>query len=128
SAILPMATTMPGLTQRSLPISSLRIVSKPPQSNVFVDNVAVGQTQVDGSLLLAGVQSGNHHLRLSHDGFMDWLGDVVCDGKPQEVVAELQPGMRESKTAIPIPDALTVTGTPKTPAHAPQNTTNVPDQ
>ncbi len=127
SAILPMATTMPGLTQRSLPISSLSIVSKPPQSKVFVDNVSVGETRENGQLLLQGIQSGNHHLRLSHDGFKDWLGDVVCDGKPQEIVAELEPGMRESKTAIPIPDGLTVTGTAKPLDPGPQDTIHAQD-
>ena len=117
NAIAPMATTLPGTTGRALPVSSLRILSKPPQSRVFVDNVSVGETTSDnGLLLLDGIQSGNHHLRVSHDGFRDWLGDVVCDGKPREVVVELEPGMRDSVTAIPIPADLSVTGTPKTPA------------
>ncbi|HEX3100721.1 MAG TPA: SUMF1/EgtB/PvdO family nonheme iron enzyme, partial [Pyrinomonadaceae bacterium] len=127
NAILPMATTMPGSTGRSLPISSLRIVSKPPQSKVFVDNVSVGETRENGLLLLEGIQSGNHHLRLSHDGFKDWMGDVVCDGQPREVVVELEPGMRESRTAIPIPDGLSVTGTPQAPSSVPQNTSSIQD-
>ena len=116
NAILPMAATIPGSVGKSLPVSSLRIVSKPPQSRVFVDNVSVGETRDNGALLLDGIQSGNHHLRVSHDGFHDWLGDVVCDGKPREVVAELQPGILDSKTAIPQPVDMTVTGTAKTPA------------
>lgn len=91
---------------RSLPVSSLKITSRPPKSKVFVDNVAVGQTKDNGLLLLDGVQSGNHHLRISHEGFRDWLGDVVCDGKPQEVFAELQSGSQESGSAIPMPGNL----------------------
>ncbi len=75
---------------RTLPISSLSVHTRPPQSRVFVDNVSVGQSRDDGWLLLEGVQSGNHHLRVSHDGFQDWFGDVVCDGKPRQVVAELR--------------------------------------
>ncbi len=88
---------------RTLPVSSLKIQSKPPKSAVFVDNVAVGETEDSGTLLLEGIQSGNHHLRVSHDGFYDWLGDVVCDGRPQEVVAELTAGVLNSNTAIPKP-------------------------
>ncbi len=99
--------TAPG---RSLPISSLKITSRPPKSSVYVDNIAVGQTKDDGLLLLEGIQSGNHRLRVSHDGFQDWWGDVVCDGRPQEVVAELQHGMQDSRAAIPRPD-MSVTGT-----------------
>lgn len=74
----------------ALPVSRLSVHTRPPQSNVYVDNVAVGQTRDDGWLLLEGVQSGNHHLRVSHRGFEDWFGDVNCDGKPQQVVAELR--------------------------------------
>ena len=128
NAILPMVATLPGTTMRSLPVSSLKIVSKPPQSKVFVDNVSVGETRDNGALLLDGIQSGNHHLRVSHDGFKDWLGDVVCDGKPQEVVAELQPGMRDSKTAIPKPDEISVTGTAKTQTPDRQDTSDMQDE
>lgn len=74
----------------SLPVSTLSVHTRPPQARVFVDNVAVGHSREDGWLLLEGIQSGNHHLRISHDGFQDWFGDVVCDGKPQRVVAELR--------------------------------------
>ena len=127
NAIMPMVATLSGTTMRSLPVSSLKIVSKPPQSKVFVDNVSVGETRDNGALLLDGIQSGNHHLRVSHDGFKDWLGDVVCDGKPQEVVAELQPGMRDSKTAIPKPDEISVTGTAETQTPNRQDTSAIHD-
>ncbi|MEO7658886.1 MAG: bifunctional serine/threonine-protein kinase/formylglycine-generating enzyme family protein, partial [Pyrinomonadaceae bacterium] len=104
-AILPGSTsfynTSPG---NSLPVSSLKITTRPPQSSVFVDNVAVGKTKDNGLLLIDGVQSGNHHLRISHNGFHDWLGDVICDGKPQEIFAELQTGPPDTKSAIPKPD------------------------
>jgi serine/threonine-protein kinase len=93
-------TTGPG---RSLPVSSLKIQSKPPESAVFIDNVAVGRTADSGTLLLEGIQSGNHMLRVTHDGFYDWMGDVVCDGNPQEVYAELRAGVADSNAAIPKP-------------------------
>jgi serine/threonine protein kinase/formylglycine-generating enzyme required for sulfatase activity len=88
----------------ALPVSSLTVRTDPPKSFVFVDNVAVGPTQDDGLLLLEGVQSGNHHLRISHDGFEDWLGDVVCDGKPQRVIAELR--ARGAQQGIPMPGGI----------------------
>jgi serine/threonine-protein kinase len=74
----------------ALPVSSLRVKTMPPESRVFVDNVAVGQSRGDGWLMLEGIQSGNHHLRISHPGFQDWQADVTCDGHPQQVVAELR--------------------------------------
>ncbi len=90
-------------TGQSLPFSTLTIISKPPKASVYVDNVSVGQTREDGGLLLEGIQSGNHHLRISHKGFYDWQSEVVCDGKPQEVVAELEAGVSDSNIAIPRP-------------------------
>src|SRR5688572_28651620 len=88
----------------TLPVSRLSGHTRPPESKVYVDNSAVGQSRDDGWLMLEGIQSGNHHLRVSHDGFQDWFGDVVCDGKPQEVVAELRSGSFDSSTAIVKPD------------------------
>ena len=83
----------------ALPSSQLRILTNPAQSRVFINNVAVGQSQKDGWLLLDGVQSGNHRIRVSHDGFEDWENEVICDGNPQQVVAQL---MRQSD-GIPRP-------------------------
>jgi len=85
----------------ALPVSSLNIRTNPPKSHVFVDNVAVGQSRDDGWITLNGIQSGNHRLRVSKEGFGDWESDVVCDGKPQQVVAELLSG----RDAIPKPAA-----------------------
>jgi len=101
AAILPEAMFLHSAS--GLPVSSLKITTRPPRSAVFVDNVAVGQTEDNGHLLLEGIQSGNHYLRVSHTGFKDWTGAVVCDGKPQEVVAELQEGVFDSRVSIPMP-------------------------
>src|SRR6185436_17103783 len=87
----------------ALPVSSLSVHTRPPQSRVFVDHVPVGQTRDDGWLLLEGVQSGNHHLRVTHEGFQDWLGDVVCDGSPRQIVAELRSQAGATQRDIPIP-------------------------
>ncbi len=107
-AIRPGSMSIHSTMGRSLPVSSLKVVTRPPRSSVFVDNISVGVTQDTGELLLEGIQSGNHHLRISHNGFRDWLGDVVCDGKPQHVVAELQPG--DSRSAIPMPTEVLPAG------------------
>ena len=81
------AATIPG---GLLPVSSLHVLTKPPQSKVFLNNTSVGETDdTEGSLLLEGIQSGNHHLRVSHDGFVDWEDNIFCDGQPRQVRAEL---------------------------------------
>jgi formylglycine-generating enzyme required for sulfatase activity len=71
-------------------VSTIHILTNPPQAKVFIDNVAVGESQPDGYLLLEGVQSGNHRLKISKDGFHDWENQMFCDGRPQQIVAQLQ--------------------------------------
>jgi serine/threonine-protein kinase len=115
-------------TRGGLPVSSLVVRTDPPRSFVFVDNVAVGPTQEDGVLLLEGIQSGNHLLRISHDGFDDWLADVVCDGRPQKVVAELRFRGGQSSSAIPMPGTVSMPGgrvSQNTPSQAFANTGGV---
>lgn len=78
-----------GLTG-ALPVSQVHVLTNPPQAKIFVDNVAVGESQTDGYLLLEGIQSGNHRLKIVKEGFHDWENQIVCDGNPQQVVAQLQ--------------------------------------
>lgn len=99
----------------SLPVSTLNILTKPPESDIYIDDVPVGQSRPDGWLTLEGLQSGNHHLLISHNGFSDWESDVVCDGKPKQVVAELKNAERSDTGAIPRP-AETISSFTSTPA------------
>lgn len=79
--------------------ASLNIRTTPPRSKIFLDNVAVGETRDDGWITLNGIQTGNHHLRVSHDGFEDWQTDVKFDGRPQQLTAELRPGQSGATAA-----------------------------
>ena len=126
SAIHPGGQSIHSTMGVPLTVSTLKILSKPPKSSVFVDNVSVGQTRDNGVMLLEGLQSGNHNLRISHNGFHDWLGDVVCDGQPVEVVAELAEGAFDSRTAIPRPDN-SVSGGQRTMAKPPNTMVDVHD-
>lgn len=88
-AIFPMAIGIHTTSGGALPVSTLNIRTNPPKAKIFVDHVAVGESRVDGWITLSGIQSGNHHLRVSVDGYPDWTTDVVCDGRPQQVLADL---------------------------------------
>lgn len=88
-AVYPVGIGIHTTSGGALPVSSLNIRTNPPRSRIFVDNVAVGETRDDGWITLSGVQSGNHRLRVSHEGYPDWNSDVFCDGRPQQVVADL---------------------------------------
>ena len=77
------------VTVANLAASELQILSVPPHSQIYLDNAAVGETRDDGWLLLEGVQSGRHHLRVRHQGFEDWTGEIACDGEMKQIVAKL---------------------------------------
>ncbi|MDQ3712266.1 MAG: SUMF1/EgtB/PvdO family nonheme iron enzyme, partial [Acidobacteriota bacterium] len=98
------------VTNHSLPVSTLSILTNPPKARIFVDNVAVGQSQTNGWLLLEGLQSGNHQLRVSSEGFQDWESNVIFDGQPKQVVAELKAEFKPDADAIPEPSFQTVPG------------------
>lgn len=130
-----VATGMTGalgsITNRSIPISNpvsnLNLLTNPPNANVFIDNVAVGRSRDDGWLTLEGLQSGNHKLRVSREGFEDWENSVLFDGRPQQVLAELKAENIQNSNAIPRPTFQTMPGilqpiTPNIPANfsAPQ--------
>ncbi|MCV5427250.1 PEGA domain-containing protein, partial [Escherichia coli] len=71
-AIHPTSIGIHTSSTGTLPVSTLNIRTNPPKSRVFVDNVAVGETREDGWITLNGIQSGNHRLRVSHQGYPDW--------------------------------------------------------
>ena len=103
TALFPDVQVTNTTSGRIMAVSSLKITTKPPRSSIYVDNVAVGQTPDSGTLLVEGMQSGNHHLQVSRAGFHDWSGTVACDGQPKEVVVELKVNSSASNTAIPMP-------------------------
>lgn len=95
------------LANTATPASSLSVLTQPPKAKVFIDNVAVGQSKPDGLLFLEGIQSGNHHLRVIHDGFEDWEENILCDGKPRQIVANLKAAPKDMH-AIPKPPVMTM--------------------
>jgi serine/threonine-protein kinase len=94
-------------TGHALPVAPLRILTNPPRSKVFLNEQEAGVSHQDGWLLLEGIQSGNHHIKVEHEGFRAWESDVFCDGKPVEVVARLDKTAGAGE-AIPQPSDKTM--------------------
>ncbi len=95
----------------SISVSPLNILTNPPMSDVFVNNVNIGQSRADGWLTLDGLQNGNHLLRISHTGFEDWENRITLDGNPKQVIAELKIDFVKDTGAIPRPEN-TISSTP----------------
>src|SRR5262249_29065095 len=71
----------------------------PPGSDVYVDNIRLGITRVDGTVSLRGLRSGKRLLRVSHDGYQDFNTSVTGkDGDVKPVPADLKP----TDTKIPV--------------------------
>ncbi|HBE82939.1 MAG: SUMF1/EgtB/PvdO family nonheme iron enzyme [Blastocatellia bacterium] len=104
-------------------VPAVNIKTDPPHSMVFVDNVPVGQSRDDGWITLNGLQTGSHNLRISKEGYEDWIGDVNCDGNPKQVVAEL----RSAADAIPRPPAATIAYSGAISPNTPQNFSTTQD-
>lgn len=77
------------ITSSNISTSNIQVLTNPAQSTVFVDNILMGKSKTDGWLLIQGLQNGRHQVRVRHEGFQDWVGDVICDGKPQQITARL---------------------------------------
>ncbi|MCS6873327.1 MAG: SUMF1/EgtB/PvdO family nonheme iron enzyme [Pyrinomonadaceae bacterium] len=101
-------------TTSSFPIiteqSSLHLISNIPNAEVFVDDKLIGKTFHDGQLLISGLQSGKHKIRVSHHGFQDWEEELICDGSTKITVE-----LKESLKPIEKPSMPLITGeTPPT--------------
>jgi serine/threonine-protein kinase len=79
-------------TSSSLPAAQLRILTNPPQARVFVDNIAVGRRRRTAGCCSKACRAAITACASRHDGYQDWESEVVCDGKPQQVVVRLSEG------------------------------------
>jgi hypothetical protein len=72
--------------------SMLLIQATPGGVHVYVDDEPVGTTSAEGRLKLSTLLPGQHHLRLSLDGYKDDTRDVaVATGTSLELKATLEP-------------------------------------
>ncbi|MGA9995034.1 MAG: SUMF1/EgtB/PvdO family nonheme iron enzyme [Pyrinomonadaceae bacterium] len=67
----------------------LRLHTNPPQSRVFVNNVAVGVSNQLGELAVHDMKPGQHHVRIVHEGYAEWERQVECNGAECRLEAEL---------------------------------------
>ena len=106
------------LSDSALLVASLRILTNPAESQVFIDEYPAGSSRADGWLLLEGVRNGNHRLRVKHKGFLDYEQDFSCEGATVELFAELT----KDVGAIPKPISATMPA-----VHLPSSQASLPN-
>jgi len=78
--------------------STLKVLTSPPNSKVYMDGVFVGESGENGWLIVDDLKNGSHKIGVSYGGYQDWEKTVVLEGTETQVVAELRAG------GIPKPD------------------------
>ncbi|HEV2914176.1 MAG TPA: SUMF1/EgtB/PvdO family nonheme iron enzyme [Pyrinomonadaceae bacterium] len=93
--------------------TTLSIRTSPAYSRVYINNVSVGKSDGSGQLVVQEIQRGVHRVRVVHDGYAEWEGQIECDGGECRVDAELQSLMQTSLPQLSGDQlAGTITGAP----------------
>ncbi|HYG80371.1 MAG TPA: bifunctional serine/threonine-protein kinase/formylglycine-generating enzyme family protein, partial [Pyrinomonadaceae bacterium] len=85
-----MITGPQGVTSIPPDATMLRIVTDPPHSRVYINNVSVGMSDETGLLIVADMLRGVHNVNVIHDGYASWEQQVECSGGVCELEARLQ--------------------------------------
>jgi formylglycine-generating enzyme required for sulfatase activity len=72
---------------------TLKVISAPAGSKIFVDDVPAGVPQADGTILTKGLRAGEPRVvRVTHEGYLDWETTVRGEGgETKEVAAKMTP-------------------------------------
>jgi len=82
---------------------TLRVHTDPPQSRVFVNNIAVGISDSAGELIVPGMLPGIHRVRIMHEGHTEWERQMQCgDSAECRVDARLQKSGADPLKTSPI--------------------------
>lgn len=83
---------------------SLVVKGAPPGSRVFINEAPRGAAASDGALKVSGLDPGQVILRVSHEGFADFITTVTgAKGETQTCQAQLLPEIDYNGQMVPIP-------------------------
>lgn len=72
------------------PAATLRVLTNPPESLVFLDGEKLGTSEANGWLVAENVRRGKHKLRVVKNNHTAFETEIVCDGEVCQTVAQLQ--------------------------------------
>lgn len=91
----------PNITGTPVPVTTLRILTNPPQSKIFLNNKSLGESEANGWLIAGNIGRGTHRLRVSSDGFLDSESEIICDGEVCQTVVQLRSAAANHKADAP---------------------------
>jgi len=71
-------------------LTTLQILTNPPQAKVFLDEKPLGSSEANGWLVAEKISRGTHHLKVTSDGFIDSESEISCDGEVFQTVVQLR--------------------------------------
>ncbi|HKS26499.1 MAG TPA: SUMF1/EgtB/PvdO family nonheme iron enzyme [Pyrinomonadaceae bacterium] len=87
----------PSISMRPQPATTtMRIRTTPARSRVSINSIEVGLSDGNGQMVITDIQPGKHLVRVRHDGYADWEGQIECSGGTCDVSAQLQSLMATS--------------------------------
>jgi serine/threonine protein kinase/formylglycine-generating enzyme required for sulfatase activity len=90
---------------------ALVVKGAPAGSKVFIDEKQRDASPVDGALKVAGVYPGKVSIRVSHEGFSDFITTVTgAKGETQTCEAQLLPEIDYNGPMVPIPAGKFIMG------------------
>lgn len=69
---------------------TLAVLTVPPACEVYVDDEYRGRTNVEGKLVVKALPPGNHKVRVTYTGFMEWSNNFTASAGEFRVEARLQ--------------------------------------
>ncbi|MBC7797366.1 MAG: SUMF1/EgtB/PvdO family nonheme iron enzyme [Pyrinomonadaceae bacterium] len=91
----------------SLPRTSIRVLTSPPQSQVFLDGKPLGTSQANGWLFAENVTRKNHVLRVVKEGFQNYEKEISCDGDACQFIVQLNVASAKDVSTSIIPGTQT---------------------
>ncbi len=83
---------------------ALVVKGAPPGSQVFINGARHDAAAADGSLKVSGLEPGNVNVRVSHEGFSDFITTITgAKGEVQTCQAQLLPEIDLNGAMLPIP-------------------------
>lgn len=85
---------------------TLKVMEAPHGSKLYVDDVPVGVSQADGTIVAWGLRPGElRDVRVARDGYVDWRTTVQGeDGRTKELRVKMMP-LPKTEAALPQADA-----------------------
>lgn len=88
NTVVPRASKIYAATGE--PSATLRVLTNPPESLVFLNGEKLGASEANGWLVAENIKRGKHKLRVVKNNYTAFEAEIACDAEICQTVAQLQ--------------------------------------